>query len=274
MFLHKTIFFLVLFFTFFIHFDVESMEGGKKMRQVHITMGRWNEALLNNLIANGAKFNDNGKKIEYLSSHFLKTPYVENTLIGDRNRKEVFVINLEGMDCFTFIDYVEAMRLSSTYEEFKTNLLKVRYKDRAVDFLSRNHFFTDWREYGSWHVFDVTKEVGQKGTKTIKKALNFKWGRSVYIKGHPVVRRNITYIPRNMIGQSVADNLKTGDYMGVYSLKKGLDVSHVGIIIKKWDKTFFRNASNLRRNMKVVDAEFFSYVSKIPGIIILRPFNN
>ncbi|MDY1700868.1 DUF1460 domain-containing protein [Klebsiella pneumoniae] len=42
--------------------------------------------------------------------------------------------------------------------------------------------------------------------------------------------------------------------MGIYSTKRGLDVSHVGIIIKDHNNIWFRNASSLAKNRKVVDS--------------------
>ena len=73
---------------------------------------------------------------------------------------EVLTINLAGVDCFTLLDYVEAMRLSASFDDFKKNLKKIRYQSGIVDYQHRNHFFTDWIEFNSDLVADVTKQIG------------------------------------------------------------------------------------------------------------------
>ena len=45
------------------------------------------------------------------------------------------------MDCFTYLDYVEALRLSNSYEEFNPKVKDIRYKNGKVSFQNRNHFF-------------------------------------------------------------------------------------------------------------------------------------
>ena len=52
------------------------------------------------------------------------------------------------------------------------------------------------------------------------------------------------------------DQMKTGDYVGVYSPLEGLDVSHVGIVVSDDGQVWFRNASSLAANRKVVDSPF------------------
>lgn len=65
--------------------------------------------------------------------------------------------------------------------------------------------------------------------------------------------------------------MQTGDYVGIYSPLAGLDVSHTGIIIKKGNQVWLRNASSLKKNMKVVDTPLLSYIKTRPGIVIARP---
>jgi len=69
-----------------------------------------------------------GERIAFLSDHFHGIPYLENTLVGGANTDEVFVVNLASVDCYTLIDYIEAMRLSSSFEDFVEFLKKIRYR--------------------------------------------------------------------------------------------------------------------------------------------------
>src|SRR3989304_5925906 len=75
-----------------------------------IILGKWNEKQLDHIIRESLGIPDLDKRIDFLSEQFLNVDYKESTLIGNINTPEVFVINLEGVDCFTYIDYVEAMR--------------------------------------------------------------------------------------------------------------------------------------------------------------------
>jgi len=214
---------------------------------------------------------DMDPRIDFLSEKFLGVDYVESTLIGDRDTPEVFVLNFEGVDCFTFIEYVEAMRLSKSFSEFEENLRRVRYRSGKVSFMNRNHFFTDWREFNSDFVKDVTKQIGGDKALTIRKILNEKDDGTSFLPGIPPISREINYLPPDVVDDSVSDRLKTGDYTGIYSATEGLDVSHVGIIIKKVDSIYLRHASSQREIRKVIDQDFRGYIAGKPGIIILRP---
>ncbi len=76
------------------------------------------------------------------------------------------------MDCYTYIDYVEALRISNKFDQFENSIQLVRYQSAEVDFKKRNHFFSDWAVYNIDRIKDVTKEVGGDRTKTIIKYLN------------------------------------------------------------------------------------------------------
>jgi len=212
--------------------------------------------------------------MDFLSGKFLGIDYAESTLIGDKDNPEVFVINLEGVDCFTFVEYVEAMRLSNSFFEFEENLKKVRYRSGEVSFIKRNHFFTDWIESNPDFVEDVTGKIGGDKAVTIRKILNEKENGTCFLHGIPSLRRKIKYVPSDAIDDLILGRLKTGDYAGIYSAAEGLDVSHVGIIIGKGDSIYLRHASSQKEIRKAVDQDFRIYIAGKPGIIILRPRNN
>ena len=237
-------------------------------------LGGWSEEDLSGLMQRSSKIQDVGERIDFLSGKFLNIKYEESTLVGDINHPEELVINLEGMDCFTYIDYVEAMQLSSSYPMFVDNIQRIRYQSGEVDFRNRNHFFTDWAVYNSDNIVDVTKEVGGQGTRTIKKFLNKKEDGTPYLPGIPVKERTVHYIPSQSIDDKVIGRLKTGDYIGIYTDKGGLDVSHTGIVIRKGDKVYLRHASSRKDNRRVVDEELLAYMLDKPGLVVLRPMDN
>jgi len=235
-----------------------------------ILLGNLTPESLDSILYESSKIHDMGMRIDFLSRHFLETPYQESTLRGGINTPEVLVINLEGFDCFTFLDYVESMRLSSSFREFKENLKRVRYREGDVSFKNRNHFFTDWSEFNSDLIDDVTEQIGGKKVIRVKKILNKKEDGTLFLQGIQPGERLIHYIPANTIDDLIINPLRTGDYIGIYSTEKGLDVSHVGIFIQERDKIYLRHASSLNKYRKVIDQDFKDYIAEKLGIIIFR----
>ncbi len=236
-----------------------------------IVTGKWTEEQLNQVLRKASKISHTGDRIAFLSKLFLSTPYKPSTLIGSKDMPEVFVINLAEVDCMTFIEYIEAMRLSKSFDEFKEKLKRVRYRVGGVTFKKRRHFFSDWVEIKPAYVKDVTEMLGGHRTLQPEKMLNLKdtTPKTFFIDGVEVQRREIKYIPAGFIGESVINGLETGDYIGIYSELQGLDVSHVGIMIKDKGTVYMRHASS--EKMKVVDEELRGYLSGKSGIIVFRP---
>ncbi len=236
-----------------------------------ILLGRWTQEKMGRIISEASEIRDIGKRIDFLSGQFLGVKYQESTLIGDMNTPEVFVIDFRGVDCFTYIDYIEAMRLSRSFSEFKENLKKVRYRSGKVAFENRNHFFTDWSVFNTAQVDDITASVGGLRTRSVRKVLNLRKDGTYFLPGIASRERDIQYIPSDAVDETVTGRLRTGDYIGIYTKIQGLDVTHTGIIIKKHDKVYLRHASSAKKNRKVVDEDFITYISKTPGLIVLRP---
>lgn len=212
---------------------------------------------------------NHGDAISRVSSTFLGTPYQANTLIGGPTIPEALVVNFNGVDCFTLADYVEALTRSHDQKSFLQNLTEVRYTGGNVDYLSRRHFFSDWVATTPRNARDVTPDISPDYA-TADKQLNRKPYGGEYILGLGIHPRKINYIPGKAISQQVLDHLKTGDYVGVYSPLDGLDVSHVGIVVRYNGQVWFRNASSLAANRKVVDSPFLEYMRAKPGIVVLR----
>ena len=135
-----------------------------------IVLGSWTEQSIETLIKQAGSKDSSGEKIEFLSESFLGTPYAENTLGGGSGQTEQLTVDLSGLDCFTYIDYVESLRLSGSFPEFKEKLAKIRYKHGAVQWEKRKHFFSDWVSGGDKNAHDVTGKSG--ATPCLRKARN------------------------------------------------------------------------------------------------------
>lgn len=240
-------------------------------KQNPIELGDWNRTKIEYLLDEARNIPDLGDKITFISAAFLKTPYLANTLIGSAETNEVLVLRLDGVDCFTFLDYVEALRRATDFDRFKEALRQVRYRNGQVTFLHRNHFFSTWGNAPFAPLRNVTVQVGETDVIWVEKQLNKKADGTLYLPGYPVKKQVIAFIPPEAIDASLLARLQNGDYVGIYSHLPGLDVSHTGIVIKKEGKVFLRHASSRLPLKGVVDEEFLPYLRGKKGLVVYRP---
>ncbi|EMH4161284.1 DUF1460 domain-containing protein [Pluralibacter gergoviae] len=210
-----------------------------------------------------------GQTLARVSAAFLGTRYQAGTLAGGPATPEALVVNFNGVDCFTFADYIEALSRSRDRQSFINNLARIRYVNGRVDYLSRRHFFSDWFATAPRNALDITPTLGARYL-TVQKQLNIKPGGGVFIPGLPVRPRSINYIPGRAVDARVLEKLKEGDYVGIYSPLPGLDVTHVGIVVRRGGQIWFRDASSTLSERKVIDSPFLAYVRSKPGIVVLR----
>ncbi|MFF2557527.1 DUF1460 domain-containing protein [Nocardia sp. NPDC058058] len=220
-------------------------------------------------LRNSASGATKGELINQLSARLLGTPYGANMLVGSATQPEELIVDLRRVDCFTFLDYVEALTRSSNRADFLTNLAETRYTNGQVAFLNRKHFFTDWANTPRTAATDITAGLTPAAV-AVAKHLNLKSDGSVYLPGLPTVDRTITYIPAAAVTDSVISQLRTGDYLAAYADLPGLDVTHVGIFVSTPNGPVFRNATSLAA-YQVVDTPLREYLGTTPGLVVLRP---
>ena len=219
-------------------------------------------------ISNNKTLSQN-EKITLISAKFLGTPYQKNMLDGSDTRPENLVIDFRWLDCITYLDYVTALHMSHSENDFLHNIVKIRYINSEIHFYNRKHFFTDWANRGYRIADDITAQLSTKALKSIK-LLNQKSKTHKYLPGIPIVSRSITYIPSSAIDHALISTLKSGDLIGIYTPLPGLDVSHVGFVIITEQGSVFRHASSSKNNQSVVDTPLMPYLLSSPGIIVLR----
>jgi len=227
------------------------------------------DTIMAELPSEATKAQSHGDLVERISARFLGTTYQAHTMLGSPVQSEALVVKLDGVDCMTFIDYVEALALSRDRESFLQSLQNVRYAQGKVDYLYRKHFFSDWHTLEPKNARDITSEISSNAM-TVEKVLNIKKDGSEYVPGLGFIKRQISFIPAWAIDETLLDRLHNGDYIGVFANEQGLDVTHVGIVVKKDGKVWFRNASSSPQNMKVMDVPFVNYMRSKPGIVVLR----
>ena len=219
-----------------------------------------------------AGLTDPGTRVVRISARFLDTPYRPHTLIGSADRPEQLVAEFGGVDCFTLLDYVEALRRTATPGEFRQKLIEVRYRDGNITWAGRRHFFTDWAAAPGRRIVDVTMEVGGSHTQQRRKVLNRKADGTLFLPGVAVQERTIGFIPTAALDRTLLDRLRPGDYVGIYAPEPGLDVSHVGLLVRQGDRLLLRHASSRRPEQRVIDSDLPAYLAGKPGIVVLRPY--
>lgn len=208
-------------------------------------------------------------RIVFLSGLLLDAPYHENPLGGGPGLPENIFVDLHGVDCFTLLDVVEAMRRCHSYEEMPDVLAQVRYSDRRISYETRNHFYSDWLRNNTLWISNMTATVGGPLTENVKKRLNRKADASAWVPGIPDRDAELDFIPSSAVNEEILGKIQSGDYIGLYAESEGLDVTHVGIFIREGGSASLRHASSVHR--KVLDEAFENYVAHKPGILVYRP---
>ncbi|MBN2654761.1 MAG: DUF1460 domain-containing protein [Nitrospirae bacterium] len=242
-----------------------------KKHEPLIIPGSIDQYLAEKIIKQAAAEKSISNRIITISSAFLGIPYKASTIDEHSRDAEQLVIDFSGVDCFTLLDYVESMRRSSTWPGFIRCLRSTRYKKASVLFKNRNHFFSDWVKNNTGQISDITKKIASDKAAAVTKTLNLKNDGSLYIQNIKPVRRRIMYIPPDAVDQSIQEKLRTGDYAGIYSDKPGLDVSHVGIIIRTSSGLKLRHASSSPEKRCVLDEDLLDYISRRQGLVVYRP---
>lgn len=109
-----------------------------------------------------------------IASEFTGTPYRAHTLEGE---KELLRVNLDSMDCTTFVETVAALALTSregreSWHDFTYNLRRLRYRNGETDgYCSRLHYVSDWivDNVARGNIKEVTRDIPQAkyGVKTL-----------------------------------------------------------------------------------------------------------
>lgn len=175
--------------------------------------------------------------------------YVAGTLENDT---EELVVNLNEVDCTTFVEYVTASLLSrqqpcvndSVFERFLTAL---RYTDGKVgNYASRKHYMSHWiaDNVAQGMMYEVTGQL--KGVKSMQKRIDY---MSKHAKDYASMANDtavqtvigrieaelsntkVDYIPKSQVGKVVKD-LLPGDIVCLVTKTKGLDIQHVGFATK------------------------------------------
>lgn len=258
---------MVLLFTGFRGLSFAEEIRPTQWNQCIFKPGKWKHETLDSAISQIVKLPTLSQRMVLASSRFLDTPYAANTLVGSPTIPETLVVNLQSVDCFTFLDYLLAMCLSSHSHDFPDRLRKVRYKDGKIDYQHRNHFFTQWIERNpkAVHLFRTPK------SSCTSKILNRRDKARFWLEEVPLDTQSVCCLsPKAVLTEP--NLLQSGDLVGFCSSLEGLDVSHVGMVIQHENRLYLRHASS--RHGKVLDEPLDDYLGrrkKVTGLLVARP---
>ena len=221
---------------------------------------------------------------------FLETPYVSATL--ENGLDEKLVINLRQLDCTTFAENTLALARTvklkkKDFESFVSELQKLRYRDGIRNqYPSRLHYFSEWIQDNDRKGI-VSGKANQNGVKSDKAIDYMSTHPSDYpvLKEHPelisaiaqqekeLTKTGFMYFPKSDIA-NLYRNLQHGDIIALTSSIDGVDVNHVGIIIKKGNEFHLLHAPLSGKKVLVSEGpitDFLKPQSKNSGIMIARP---
>lgn len=236
--------------------------------------------------------NDFGKTLVAVGKTFLGIPYVAKTLeIGDT---ESLVINLQGLDCTTYIENVLAFSLllkggKSDFETFIQKLETIRYKNGKINgYTSRLHYFSEWIADNEAKdlLTNITPEIG--GSIVTKKIDFMSTHRDLYpfLKDDDDNFKEIQASENYLNGQEICvlaqdqieaneHLIESGDIIALTTSIKGLDITHTGIATREKDGRIHLLHASTVGEVVVSKLPLVVYLKKIKnntGIMVARPF--
>lgn len=206
---------------------------------------------------------------------------------------EMLTVNIDEVDCTTLIDYVAALALTggehrTSWRDFVYNLQRMRYRNGEVKgYPSRLHYISDWIVDNA-HRGNLEEVTNRCDLATYEvKSLNFmSANRNLYpaladsanfagIKEAESGYRNHRYpiIKTQRVGNAAKNFLRTGDIVALCTTKKGLDVSHMGILFIDEKKVPYLLHASSKAGKVILDAtplEQYLTKNRLAGIRVIR----
>lgn len=239
-----------------------------------------------------------GERTIRVGREMIGTPYVNYTLEVD-DRIESPVVNLNGMDCWTYYENALGFARMLRYKPapYKPgDLLHMveieRYRGGVCTggYLSRMHHleevFHDNQRRG--YATNITSRIpGAQRLRRNIQEMTVQWKAYRYLRNNPSliapmgkIEAAVSDLPVYHVPKSEVRNaekyLQNGDICAITCRHHSGYTSHVGLIVRIKDRAYFTHATSDRDKgrMVVIDRPITDYVntgSKHAGIIVCRP---
>ncbi len=248
---------------------------------------------INQLLEQGYNSNLNraNELVVFYAMKLLGTPYVAHTLEGD---KELLTINIDQLDCTTLVETLYALTRTTlsgrfSWRDYANNLESIRYRNGIMgDYSSRLHYISDWvvNNTARGNIRDITPDFDK--CKYLIKTIDF---MSKHRKSYPSLKNDtifekiknfeigyrshrFPYLKKETINdKSTKETFRSGDIIGMVTKTEGLDISHLGIVIKENNKLYFLNASMGGKKVQIEKDDFAEYLrrnSNCMGVRVIR----
>ena len=208
---------------------------------------------------------------------FLKTEYVEKTL--EIPGPEKLVINLQGLDCTTYLESVVALaRLAksgeNTMEAFEVELENIRYRHgKNEGYPSRLHYFSDWlaQNDAKGILKDITQEIGgvaypnaptfmTENPQFYPQLSDPKNVEELKKVEAELAKKSFHYIPKDKI-QSLESKIQSGDMIAITTSIKNLDMVHVGFAFERNGRIHLMHASSKNKEVEISGMPLSDYLA-------------
>lgn len=231
------------------------------------------------------------KRILYFAQSLLDTPYQSGTLDG--NEQEQLIVCLSTLDCVTYVENVLALTmltdtLPSLSIAFSQRLQRIRYLNGKINgFASRLHYSTAWlNEMEKIDILtDVTPKCNAIPFNPIVNYMSHHYLRYAQLCSDSIQLQRIQnmeqairqqkryYIPKEHVDDQTIACIQNGDIILITTNIKGLDVSHLGIAVKRNHKLYLLHASSKKKRVietQIPLKEYLYQIKNQTGIIIVR----
>ena len=239
-----------------------------------------------------------GDLVGAIGEQFVGTPYQPGTL--DIPGEERLVINLEGLDCVTFVENALALaRVAATAPDsvlydstrfelaVESELQALRYRDGLIEgYSSRLHYFSEWisNNQSMGLVEDITGDLG--GVRE-ERPIDF---MSTHSESYPQLSdptnleaieamedglNQLTrfFIPEDEL-ESAQDLIMNGDIIAATSATPGLDIAHTGLALWRNGTLRLLHAPLVDGSVELTEEPLVDRIRRIPnqtGIMVARP---
>jgi len=203
-----------------------------------------------------------------LGRSLLGTPYLKGALRGEKDPATGLVLSLEKVDCMVLLEWLLAGESLSgrpaagRADSLAQALLRVRFRGGRARWEQRNHFFSDWLGAGP-RLQDAGAAFA--GARRQVLDLNRRERGRRWVRGVPCHEAQVWHVPAS---PATLDSLRDGDLVGLWAGKAGLDVTHVGVIVREEGRVLLLNASS--RAMRVRLEPLAEHPAWPRGLLVFR----
>ncbi len=220
---------------------------------------------------------------------FRGTPYVEKTL--EIPGPEQLVIDLQGVDCTTFLETVVTLarmvhRGEDSFEAFEQELEHIRYRNgKNEGYPSRLHYFSEWIAVNAEKgiLQDVTQEIGgvpyenkptfmSENPQFYPQLSNKEFVEQLQNIEASIARRDYFFIPKDQINQ-VESEIQPGDLIAITTSISNLDMVHVGFAVEQNGRIHLMHASLANKEVEISEKPLHDYLAgnkSQSGIMVAR----